>query len=96
MIRDREPPLSAEGAEHLAIGALAFLASEEDELGRFLALAGIEAAMLRDAAADPAFLAGVLDYYLDNESLLLVFAARQNIRPDMIAAARRLLERGAT
>ena len=39
MIRDREPPMSLEGAEQLAIKALAFLASEPEELGRFLALA---------------------------------------------------------
>jgi len=96
MIRDREPPMSAEGAEALAIKALAFLAGEPEELGRFLALAGIGPETLREAAADPAFLAGVLEYYLDNEPLLLVFAAREAVRPTLIAAARYLLEREAS
>ena len=93
MIRDREPPMTAEGAEQLAIRALAFLAGEGEELGRFLALAGIGPETLREAAADPGFLAGVLEYYLDNEPLLLVFASRENVRPTLIAAARYLLER---
>ncbi|MBZ9936584.1 DUF3572 domain-containing protein [Mesorhizobium sp. BR1-1-16] len=93
MIRDREPPMSLEGAEQLAIKALAFLASEPEELGRFLALAGIGPETLRTAAADPGFLAAVLEYFLENEPLLLVLAARDNIRPTLFAAARFLLDR---
>lgn len=93
MIRDREPPLTLEGAEALAIQALAFLASEPEELGRFLALVGLGPETLRSAAADPGFLAGVLEYFLENEPLLIVFADGEKVRPTMFAAARYLLDR---
>jgi hypothetical protein len=92
MIRDRELPLSREGAEQLAIRALAFLAGEPEELGRFLALAGLGPETIRNAASDPAFLAGVMEYFMENEPLLLVFTAREKVRPTMFAAARYLLD----
>ena len=62
MIAERRASTGRDAAEMLAIEALAFLAGEPEELGRFLALAGIGAETLRSAAADPGFLAGVLDY----------------------------------
>jgi hypothetical protein len=93
MVRQKEPQLDIEGAERLAIEGLAFLASEPEELGRFLALVGLGPETLRDAANDPGFLTAVLEYFLENEALLLVFAARANIRPTLIAAARYLLDR---
>jgi hypothetical protein len=52
--------------------------------------------VLRSAAADPGFLAAVLEYFMENEPLLLVFAARENVRPTLIAAARYLLDREIT
>ena len=84
--------MAIEAAELLAIRALSFLATQPEALGRFLALSGIGPAMLREAAADPAFLAGVLDYFLGDEPTLLAFAADAGIRPTGIAAARRALE----
>ncbi len=92
MLRDREPPLNREGAEQLAIRALAFLANEPEELGRFLALAGLGPETIRTAASDPGFLAGVLEYFMENEPLLLVFAAREKVRPTLFAAARYMLD----
>jgi len=94
MIRERALPLSREGAEDLAIRALAFLAEEPEELGRFLALAGLGPETLRSAASDPAFLTGVLEYFLESEPLMLVFCARENVRPTLFAAARYLLDGG--
>ena len=95
MIRDRQMPLSLDEAESLAIRALGFLASEPEELGRFLALAGLGPETIRNAAEDPLFLAGVLEFFMENESLLLVFCARENVRPTLFAAARFLLDREA-
>lgn len=92
MNRKPQAPMSRDSAEQLAIDGLAFLVSEPEELGRFLALAGIGPETLRTAAADPAFLVAVLEFFLENEPLLLVFAARMNIRPTLIAAARYLLD----
>ncbi|WP_370877164.1 DUF3572 domain-containing protein [Kaistia dalseonensis] len=92
MIRDRERPLDREAAEQLAIRALAFLAGEPEELGRFLALAGLGPDTIRTAAGDPGFLAGVLEYFMENEPLLLVFCAREKVRPTLFAAARFILD----
>lgn len=80
-----------EGAEAIAVRALAFLAGEEEALVRFLRLSGINPSTLRHAAADPAFLSAVLDYFLENEKLLLALAAHLAIAPHSVAEARRRL-----
>ena len=83
--------LSVDEAEGLAISALSYLAGNPDALGRFLALSGIGPADLRAAAREPGFLAGVLEVFLADESLLLSFVEEAQIRPTMIAAARHAL-----
>jgi Protein of unknown function (DUF3572) len=81
--------MQREAAETLAIKALGFIAGEPEALGRFLSISGIGPATLRRAAADPAFLAGVLDFFLADEPLLIAFASHAGIAPDGIARARR-------
>lgn len=93
MIRNPKAPLTDEEAEALAIRALAFLAEQPEELGNFLALSGIGPETVRFAASEPGFLAGVLEYFMENEPLLLVFCSRENVRPTLFAAARYLLDR---
>jgi hypothetical protein len=78
-------------AEAVAVDALAFLAGNPEELGRFLALSGIGPANLRQAAAEPGFLAGILDHIMTDEALLLAFAAQQGMDARAIAAAARRL-----
>ncbi|MBV9234357.1 MAG: DUF3572 domain-containing protein [Xanthobacteraceae bacterium] len=78
-------------AEDMAVAALTFIAQDGERLGRFLTLSGLEPGNLREAAADPSFLAGVLDYLSGDESLLLAFAANFQIDPSSIATAQRLL-----
>jgi len=84
-------PVRKDG-EDFAVSALGYLASEPDRLERFLSLSGLGPHNLRQAAADPAFLAAVLDYLLADESLLVGFAAEQNVAPERIAAARRAMD----
>jgi len=83
--------MSRETAESIAVAGLALLAEEPDALGRFLALTGLGPMDLRAAAGEPGFLAGVLEFYMADESLLLVLAERIAERPTMIAVARNLL-----
>jgi hypothetical protein len=78
-------------AEDMAVAALTFIAQDSERLGRFLALSGLEPGNLRDAAAEPGFLVGVLDYLSSDEPLLLAFAANFQIDPTAIATAQRLL-----
>lgn len=73
--------------EMLAISALSFLAEEPERLSRFLDLTGLSPITLRRAAADPRFLASVLDYLVADESLLLAFAANAQVAPETVVAA---------
>lgn len=76
-----------EFGENLAIQALGFLAQDEERLGRFLSLAGIGPESIREAAADPAFLAGVLDHVASDESLLLAVAEHVGVKPEAVMRA---------
>jgi Protein of unknown function (DUF3572) len=78
-------------AEALAVDALTYLAGDTEALGRFLSLSGIGPANLRSAAADPGFLAGVIDFFLSNEALLLGYARHAGVPPERIGEARRAL-----
>ena len=82
---------NSEEAEILAINALGFLASDGERLQRFMDLSGLDVAAIRAGAANPAFLGGILDHLLGDESLLLVFAEDQHLRPERIAQLRRKL-----
>lgn len=72
----------------IAMKLLGFLAADEDLLGRFMGLSGLAPDDLRRGIADPAFQAGVLDFALSDESLLIAFAANVGINPASIMLAR--------
>jgi hypothetical protein len=82
-------------AETVAIKALSFLAGRPEELGRFLALTGVDPSSLRHSAADPGFLGGVLDFLLEDEPLMMVFAEAEGLAPETIAKARHRLDPAA-
>ena len=73
----------------------ASLAGRPEELGRFLALTGIDPACLRQSAAEPGFLGGVLDFLLQDEPLMMVFAEAEGIAPAAISNARQRLDPAA-
>ena len=83
--------ISRDGAESLAVQALGFLAQDPERLGRFLAASGMGPEMIRKSAADPSFLAGVLDFIAADEPLLLAFAQHAGIDPRMVERAHALL-----
>src|SRR5882762_11553517 len=85
-----------EVAENVAIQALSFVAGDPERLGVFLAETGIGPETLRSAAADPHFLAGVLDFVLRDDATVKEFAAASELDPTTIAAARDALDRGHT
>ena len=68
-----------EVAEIVAVQALSFIAGDPDRLGLFL------------AAADPQFLASVLDFVLRDDATVKAFAAASELHPTNIAAAREVL-----
>lgn len=87
----RHPEINRDSAETLAIQALNFLAEEPERLGRFLAVTGLEAQSLRDAAREPNFLLGVLDHLASDERLLTEFASQNELAPEIVIRARDLL-----
>jgi hypothetical protein len=80
-----------EAAQALAVAALAFLASEPEHLGQFLAATGVGPDDLRKSARDPSFLTGVLDHFSGNEPLLIAFAHHAGINPTEVERARMAL-----
>lgn len=80
-----------EEAEIIGLNALGFLAVDGERLQRFMDLSGLDVAAIRAGATRPAFLGGILDHLLSDESLLLIFAEEQQLRPERIAQLRRKL-----
>ncbi|SET81751.1 DUF3572 family protein [Oceanicella actignis] len=65
--------MNRDAAEALALEALAWMASDPDRLGAFLAAAGADADTVRARAADPEFLGFVLDILLGDEGAVIAF-----------------------
>jgi hypothetical protein len=80
-----------EVAEIVAIQALSFIAAEPERLGLFLAESGIGPETLRNAAADPRFLASVLDFVMRDDATVKAFANVSQLHPTNIAAAHQAL-----
>lgn len=82
-------------AESIAINGLAFVASDPELLNRFLSITGIDAAQIRQAASEPGFLVGVLDFILAHEPTLIAFGEAAGIDPASVSKARNQLPTGA-
>jgi hypothetical protein len=78
-------------AEIVAVQALGFIAGDPERLGLFLTESGIGPETLRTAAADPQFLASVLDFVLRDDATVKAFANVSQLHPTNIAAAREVL-----
>ena len=80
-----------EVAEIVAVQALTFLAGDPQRLGAFLAESGIGPETLRNAAADPHFLASVLDFVMRDDATVKAFAEASQLHPTNVAAAHQVL-----
>ncbi len=74
-------------AEDTAISVLAWLASQPELMGRFLALTGLEAGNLREAAREPGFMAGVVAFLMNHEPTLMDFCASTGTSPESVRRA---------
>jgi Protein of unknown function (DUF3572) len=88
-LRDPRPTdkMTLDAAQSLAIAALAYLSNTPDLMQRFLALTGIEASQIREAAREPHFLAGVLKFFTAHEPTLMAFCEATDTPPQSIQAA---------
>lgn len=78
-------------AETIALHGLAYLVSDEGALRGFMAHTGATVHDLRDGAASPQFLAGVLDFLLEQDDRLLAFCEQADLPPDQAQRARAAL-----
>lgn len=81
-------------ADQVAIDVLGYIASEPDLMKRFLDLTGIEADGIREAAGQPGFFVGVLDFLLANERDVEDFHYRAGTPPETLGTAREKLDAG--
>jgi Protein of unknown function (DUF3572) len=87
----KEARINRKIAETLAIQALGFMAGDPERLGVFLAATGIGPEMIRTAAAEPSFLAGVLDHVCGDEALLIAVADHAGVTPQDVEHAQAVL-----
>lgn len=92
MMKTAPPP--AASAEIIALKALGFLAEEPDRLQRFMELSGLNPEVIRRDAGEPAFLAGVLDHLLADQTLLLMFTEAAGLTPAEVERGRNRLPGG--
>jgi hypothetical protein len=83
-----------ERAQEIAIAALGYIAADPELLPRFLAITGIEPHSIREAAQEPGFLAGVLQFIAAHEPTLLAFAESAGVPPGAVLQAMRALPQG--
>jgi len=79
--------VTREEAENVALGAFSFITSDGERLSRFLAVSGLGPDTIRSAAASPGFFAGILDYIVSDEPLLIALAKELNTKPEHVMQA---------
>lgn len=86
--------MGEEKGEEVAVKAFAFLAADDARIGRFLTLSGLPPDGLGSVVRTKTFLRGILEYVLQDETLLLTFSAESRLDPRTVAAAHRALAVG--
>lgn len=84
--RERIGAATTEDAEAMAIQSLSWLIGQPDLLNRFMALVGVEASSIRQAAAEPGFLAAVTGFLMAHEPTLLAFCTENDVQAERVAA----------
>lgn len=84
-------PLNLDEAQTIALSGLQYLANDDDLLMRFSNLTGLLPNDMREAASEPHFLAGILDFFLSHEPDLLAWSEAMGHNPEYIARARHTL-----
>lgn len=85
------PAPTLETAEILALRGLAWLAADPARLEGFMTLTGISPEELQTGAATQRLQAAILGHFLQDETLLLTFAAETGNAPTDVAPAHHVL-----
>ena len=78
-------------AQALAIALLGFLAADEERMGRFLALTGVDPSDIRALMRDRGFWIAIFDHMFEDESLLLSFCGQEGMAPEQLVRVRHSL-----
>lgn len=74
-------------AQTIALRSLVFLANDDERMGRFLALTGVDPGDIRALAGEEGFQRALLEHICADEPLLIAFAAEEALAPQSVAAA---------
>jgi hypothetical protein len=77
---------TSEVADTMAISILGWLSSQPDMMSRFLALSGLDAGSIRQAATQPGFFGGLTSFLMGHEPTLMQFCEETGAKPAMVAA----------
>ncbi|OAI23110.1 hypothetical protein A1351_19885 [Methylosinus sp. R-45379] len=78
---------SKSDARSIALRSLVFLAADDDRMGRFLALTGVDPGDIRALMGEEGFQIALLAHICGDEPLLIDFASGENISPESVVAA---------
>ena len=92
----KAPVATSDSAETIALMALSYVAERDTVMKQMVVQTGIAPVTLHRRASDPELLAGVLDFLLSSETLLLDFCEAKKLSPDIIARVRQKLPGGIT
>jgi len=79
--------MTPDTATSIAISGLQFIAGDEEQISRFVALTGITPDEMREAAGSTSFMTAILEFFMGDEPTLLAFAASNNMDPADIQKA---------
>ncbi len=86
--------MGSEAAETLAVQALAWIAGSDDLMGVFMSSTGLSVADVQTRAADPEFLASVLDFLMMDDAWVTGFCDAHNHPYEAPMRARAVLPGG--
>jgi hypothetical protein len=86
----KKQSISTEEATVIALNFVRFLAADSERFERFCALTGLDRTSMAEqlSADNQGFLANILDYALQDESLLLAFSGSEDLAPETVIKAR--------
>ena len=79
--------ITPEAAENVAVAAFSAIMGDEERMSRFMAMSGLQPETIREAATSPGFFAGILDYVVSDEPLLVALATEMNVKPERLMEA---------
>lgn len=86
--------MQQDNAQIIGVNALGWIAAQDSVFEAFLTTTGARVEDLRAQAAEPEFLAQVLDFVLLQDEWVLEFAEAASITPEQVVAARAVLGGG--